>query len=674
LPTRESARRFHFLREIASGGFGSVYLCKVVHADGFSRLAAVKLLKAQWSDNEEIVHRIRDEARLLGLLRHRNIVDVMDLTSIDGRTAVVMEYLEAVDFRMVIAELNRQGARAPVKAVLAAMAAVASALDAAYNRPPIPGEKPLRVIHRDIKPSNIMLDETGMVKVLDFGVARSEIENRESHTRELQFGSVDYMAPERLFFEPETPASDVYSLSATLYEILALEKLGKARGSPDRHASHLADRLSFLRAQVSLTGTPAIELEALLRSGLAFDHESRPTAAAFFQRARALARLMEGEELSSWSERELPPMVRSSQSTHSKNSPLVDRVMTEDSLALEAPDAEQESPPRSEDIQRGALTELSTSSEVFIPSPATGAPRLSSLADAPDLTDPGTWEDIPTTIDGAAPYLSRRGQDEPSQRPVLPINVPPDPSDPLADAKTISMLTHAQSPFTTSDPDEDPTVHMRAPLAQREQFVAGLVASPAPSHETSPAADEAEPAAKKRHISPMWIALGLIGGCLFPLSLVGLSLLVFVLNVQPDVERGALVEINPSTGEDLAAEAAEPVEPASAGPEAEAETEAEPPPEAEPEPASEPEPEAVPAPPDGITFTSMEADTAKVIVRCDDEKARGTQSAHITAAAASSCTVTAIRSDRSRLTAVVVSAATGSYRCFEGRQSKCERE
>ena len=183
MPTRESARRFHFLREIASGGFGSVYLCKVVHADGFSRLAAVKLLKAQWSDNEEIVHRIRDEARLLGLLRHRNIVDVMDLTSIDGRTAVVMEYLEAVDFRMVIAELSRQGARIPVKAVLEAMASVAGALDAAYNRPPIPGEKPLRVIHRDIKPSNIMLDETGMVKVLDFGVARSEIENRESHTR-----------------------------------------------------------------------------------------------------------------------------------------------------------------------------------------------------------------------------------------------------------------------------------------------------------------------------------------------------------------------------------------------------------------------------------------------------------------------------------------------------------
>ena len=143
---RESARRFHFLREVASGGFGSVYLCKVVHADGFSRLAAVKLLKAQWTDNEEVVHRMRDEARLLGLLRHRHIVDVMDLTSIDGRTAIVMEYLEAVDFRTVSRELTEPGSRIPVRAALEAMAAVAGALDAAYNRPPIPGEKPLRVI------------------------------------------------------------------------------------------------------------------------------------------------------------------------------------------------------------------------------------------------------------------------------------------------------------------------------------------------------------------------------------------------------------------------------------------------------------------------------------------------------------------------------------------------
>ncbi|HNC97343.1 MAG TPA: serine/threonine-protein kinase, partial [Myxococcota bacterium] len=205
-----------------------MYLAKIMHADGFSRLAAVKLLHQRWSANQEIAQRMRDEARLLGWLRHRNIVDVMDLTTIGGRVAVIMEYLEAVDLKTVIQKHVDEGRWLPPRAALEITAFVASALDAAYNRPPYQGEKPLRVIHRDIKPSNVMVDESGTVKVLDFGVARADFDMRESHTQELPFGSVDYMPPERLFFEPETPFSDTYSLGATLYEMIALEKLGKA--------------------------------------------------------------------------------------------------------------------------------------------------------------------------------------------------------------------------------------------------------------------------------------------------------------------------------------------------------------------------------------------------------------------------------------------------------------
>ncbi|MEO2106335.1 MAG: protein kinase, partial [Actinomycetota bacterium] len=80
MTSRETARRFHFIRQVASGGFGTVYLCKVMHADGFSRVVAVKILNAQWSDNEDVTCRMRDEARLLGMLRHRHILEVLDLT------------------------------------------------------------------------------------------------------------------------------------------------------------------------------------------------------------------------------------------------------------------------------------------------------------------------------------------------------------------------------------------------------------------------------------------------------------------------------------------------------------------------------------------------------------------------------------------------------------------
>ena len=142
----ETGRKFHFIRVIASGGFGSVYLAKELHSDGFSRVVAVKLLHPKWSENEEIASRMRDEARLLGQIRHRHIVDVRDLTRIDGRVAVIMEYLEAIDLKDIVQGCLEQETTVPVRAALELGGDVASALDAAYNRPPYAGEK-LSLIH-----------------------------------------------------------------------------------------------------------------------------------------------------------------------------------------------------------------------------------------------------------------------------------------------------------------------------------------------------------------------------------------------------------------------------------------------------------------------------------------------------------------------------------------------
>ena len=404
----DGARRFHFLREIASGGFGSVYLAKLMHADGFSRLAAVKLLHRRWSENEEIAQRMRDEARLLGWLRHRNIVDVVDLTSIDGRAAIIMEYLEAVDLKVIVHELTAQGERMPVRVALEVIGFVASALDAAYNRPPVAGEKPLRVIHRDIKPSNIMVDDAGLVKVLDFGVARAEFDARESHTRDLQFGSVDYMPPERLFFEPETPASDVYSLGSTLYELLTLEKLGKARGRPERHAALVADRMSYLRALLALPGPLAKELDDLLSCSLNYEQDARPSSADVTTRARALARGIGGPTLSEWAEIHVPPTLQKVREIPRRPNPMTDTILSEDSLGFSRAEAEtldQEGPdpfvqarpeatlvadddPRWAALRAAAVAELDTtpavpSSAELPPDPSLFAPPAEQELEAP---------------------------------------------------------------------------------------------------------------------------------------------------------------------------------------------------------------------------------------------------------------------------------------------------
>jgi len=380
LAAKEKVRTFHFLKEIAAGGFGSVYLTKISHPDGFSRLTAVKLMHRRWSDNEEISRRMRDEARLLGWLRHRNIVDVVDLTSLDGRTAIIMEYLEAVDLKQIIRASKESGERFPLQAIFQIMQAASSALDAAFNRPPYAGEKPLCVIHRDIKPSNIMVDDSGHVKVLDFGVARADFAERESQTRELQFGSVDYMPPERLLFEPESPGSDVYSLASTGFEMMCLEKLGKAKGSPLKHEAFVAERIESLRTHLNLSGELGDAIVQLLSESLAYESSDRPSAAQVVSRCRWLAREVGGLSLAEWCETHVPAMLNEASLEESTSmNPLTGRTYKEDTVSYLGPPASTadetlqppdetvaENDPRWESLRNAAAVELNPVEEELV--------------------------------------------------------------------------------------------------------------------------------------------------------------------------------------------------------------------------------------------------------------------------------------------------------------------
>ncbi len=270
-------RRFRFIKEIAEGGFGKVYLAEQLSSDGFSRIVAVKLLHAKWSSHDEVVMRTRDEARLLGLIRHQHIVKVEDLTSIDGKCAIVMEYLEGVDLKGMTVHLTDRGIPFPRGALFEIMLSVASALDAAYNGKPLQGNEPLRVLHRDIKPSNIFTTVAGQVKLLDFGTARANFAQREAKTQALAFGSQGYMAPERMLGEEDTPAADVFSLGVTLYEMLALDSFGRIPPRPNKFVAKVEERVSGL----ALGGDSGWNDDAreVLRLMLSYEPSDRPSAA-----------------------------------------------------------------------------------------------------------------------------------------------------------------------------------------------------------------------------------------------------------------------------------------------------------------------------------------------------------------------------------------------------------
>lgn len=308
---------------LGQGAFGAVYLAETV-GTGLERRVAIKVLKPERAATPGLVGRLRDEARMLALIRHRAIVRVDDLVELDGNWSIIMEYVEGCD----VTELLRDGP-VPPRAALALAEEVASALHAAYHQPG-PDGSPLRLIHRDIKPSNLRVTAQGDVKILDFGVARAEFADREEATTEASFGTIPYMAPER-FQGEDTHAGDVYALGVTLFEMLTGLKPGRTAMDDERSppGGRLAAHWDWL-ANI----TP--QLHDLIAAMLAREPQNRPNARECVRILEQVRAALPGEALDEWSERVVPEGLRRQESRR----PVLDRTNT---ILFER--AEQKAPP-----------------------------------------------------------------------------------------------------------------------------------------------------------------------------------------------------------------------------------------------------------------------------------------------------------------------------------------
>jgi len=291
-----SDRRYEVLSELGSGGCGTVYRGRMIGLDNFSKSVALKVLNPDVASLDEYASRLRDEARVLGLLRHRAIVHVDDLIRLHGTWAVVMEMVEGANLTEVY-----RAERLPVGPALDIIRELASALDVAHNALGPSGE-PLHLLHRDVKPSNIRITPVGEVKLLDFGIARAEFDNREALTRSLAWGSPEYLSPERHDFL-DTAKGDVYGLGAVLYEALTGERLGRTSANADRHAETMESRLPLLRQTIGDLSEPVTQFVA---SMLSFDPDDRPTARQVERQAATLRREHPEPLLRDWAERVVP--------------------------------------------------------------------------------------------------------------------------------------------------------------------------------------------------------------------------------------------------------------------------------------------------------------------------------------------------------------------------------
>ncbi|MDP7035272.1 MAG: protein kinase [Planctomycetota bacterium] len=191
---------------IAAGGMGVVYKGEQL---SLNREVAIKILSHRLSSNTKSIYQFIREAHAAARLSHGHIIRIFDLGQYRGLYYMVMEYVSGTNLRQRIEE---QGPIPPIQAIHYTLQAL-SALQAGYAE---------GVVHKDIKPENLLVDEHGQIKVADYGLARIE-DYLETEKKPSISGTVQYMSPEQVNGEDLDIQTDIYSLGASLFEMLTGE-------------------------------------------------------------------------------------------------------------------------------------------------------------------------------------------------------------------------------------------------------------------------------------------------------------------------------------------------------------------------------------------------------------------------------------------------------------------
>ncbi len=269
--------KYELLAKIGEGGMAEVFKARVTGIEGFEKILVVKKILPVFAKNKAFVAMLVAEAKLCSALQHPNIVPIYELGVIGDTHYIAMEYVEGVDLLQILQRAARRNVKIPIPIALHLTSEVAKALDYAHGVVDRRG-RPLRIIHRDVSPANVMVGFSGQVKLMDFGVARADLEasSQRGAAQVVRHdglkGKLSYMSPELVSGMEIDHRSDLFALGTLLYEMLTLKRLFTGRNQLQTMANVRNARITrrMKRHEYIPEG-----VQAIIRTALARDRDER---------------------------------------------------------------------------------------------------------------------------------------------------------------------------------------------------------------------------------------------------------------------------------------------------------------------------------------------------------------------------------------------------------------
>jgi serine/threonine protein kinase len=276
--------RYELLDRIGVGGMAEIFRGKAVAAGGFEKPVAIKRILPHLSQDTRFVELLIAEAKVLSLLKHRNIVQIFDVgLGDDSQYFLVMEFVDGKDLGAIQRALESRRRRIPFDLALHIGAEICEALEHAHVAR-APDGKAMALVHRDVSPSNVLLSRAGEVKLTDFGIAkRAESDATQGGAVRGKFA---YISPEQARNEQIDPRGDVFSVGILMWELICNRRLFS--GLDDLSALR-AVREAKIQRPTEIDPRLPPEIDQILMTAIAKDKKGRyPSAGAFGQKLRSL--------------------------------------------------------------------------------------------------------------------------------------------------------------------------------------------------------------------------------------------------------------------------------------------------------------------------------------------------------------------------------------------------